>query len=470
MLGASATFAEGDDVIGPEQRAAERRFAYRDLTAAGIALLLVAAAFVVPRLGNETMTAIVHRSAESVRDFADAAPLFGFRDVHVGWGTPVAIVLAVAVAMWGPGLASRLSWRHLTLGAWLVSASWAMSLAMVDGWQRGFVRRLTSEDEYLHEVPRITDIPATLDGFTERILDNRLDSWTTHVSGHPPGALLTFVWLDRIGLGGGTWASALCVVVGASAAAAVIVTIRALGDESMARRAAPFLVLAPTAIWVAVSADALFAGVVAWGIALLALSARRAVRFPATAGVGGGVLLGFGIYLSYGLVLMALPALAVLVIARTARPLAGALVGALAVAAVFTAYGFWWFDGYVLVQERYYEGIASDRPFRYWAWANFASLVCAVGVAVPAALPRVFTWPRLKELSPVNVLVVAALFAVVIADLSALSKAETERIWLPFAVWLLAAPALLPRRSHRFWLALQALGALAVNHLFFTNW
>jgi hypothetical protein len=91
-------------------------------------------------------------------------------------------------------------------------------------------------------------------------------------------------------------------------------------------------------------------------------------------------------------------------------------------------------------------------------------------VAVPAALPRVFTWPRLKELSPVNVLVVAALLAVVIADLSALSKAETERIWLPFAVWLLAAPALLPRPSHRFWLALQAFGALAVNHLFFTNW
>lgn len=180
-------------------------------------------------------------------------------------GTPVAVAVAAAVVLWGPGLAQTLAWRRLTVGVWLVSALWSMALALVDGWQRGFAGRLTSTDEYLHEVPRVTDIPATLRGFAGRILDLQPDSWTTHVSGHPPGALLTFVWLDRIGLDGGAWASALCVAVGSSAGAAVIVAIRALGDEAMARRAAPFLVLAPAAIWVAVSADALFAGVVAWG-------------------------------------------------------------------------------------------------------------------------------------------------------------------------------------------------------------
>lgn len=470
MLGASATFAEGDDVIGSPQRAEERNFRYPDVVGAALALILVVVAFVVPRLGNETITPIVHRTAESVRDFADAAPLFGFRDVHVGWGTPVAVAVAAAVVLWGPGLAQTLAWRRLTVGVWLVSALWAMALALVDGWQRGFAGRLTSTDEYLHEVPGVTDIPATLRGFADRILDLQPDSWTTHVSGHPPGALLTFVWLDRIGLDGGAWASALCVAVGSSAGAAVIVAVRALGDEAMARRAAPFLVLAPTAIWVAVSADALFAGVVAWGIVLLALSATRTVPIPALVAVAAGVLLGFGVYLSYGLTLMAIPAVAVLMIARTARPLVGALAGALAVAAVFTLYGFWWFDGYQLVQERYYQGIASDRPFAYWGWANFASLFCAVGLAVPAALPRAFAWSRVRALSPVPVLVLSALAAVVIADLSALSKAETERIWLPFEVWLLAAPALLPRGSHRFWLAVQAAGALAVNHLLFTNW
>ncbi|EUA22434.1 putative membrane protein [Mycobacterium xenopi 3993] len=51
-----------------------------------------------------------------------------------------------------------------------------------------------------------------------------------------------------------------------------------------------------------------------------------------------------------------------------------------------------------------------------------------------------------------------------------LSKAETERIWLPFTVWLTAAPALLPARSHRLWLALNVVGALVLNSIIFTNW
>jgi hypothetical protein len=58
----------------------------------------------------------------------------------------------------------------------------------------------------------------------------------------------------------------------------------------------------------------------------------------------------------------------------------------------------------------------------------------------------------------------------VAADLSGLSKAEVERIWLPFAVWLIAGAALLPARDRRGWLAAQAAAALLVNHLLFTTW
>ncbi len=435
---------------------------WRESLAAVLAVALVAVAFVVPYLGNELITPIINRTPQQVRDFADAAPLFGFREIHFGWGTPFAVLIAVAGVLWGPELARRLPWRRLLLVVWATSAAWAMSLAMVDGWRRGFVDRLTSNDEYLHEVPSITDIPATLSEFSSRILDFQPDSWTTHVSGHPPGALLTFVWLDRIGLGGGTWASGLSVLVGSSAAAAVLVAVRALGDESMARRAAPFVTLAPTAIWIAASADAFFMGVVAWGIALLAVSTTKYL-WPAS--IGAGVLLGFGIHLNYGLVLMGLPAVAVLIAARTAKPMIGAVIGALIVTAIFSAYGFWWFDGYELVKERYYQGIATDRPFAYWGWANIAALFCAVGVAVPAAFPRIFT-----RSAPINLLVIGAIAAVAAADLSQLSKAEVERIWLPFAMWMLLAPAVLPERTHRFWIALQVTAALAINHLLFTNW
>jgi hypothetical protein len=51
-----------------------------------------------------------------------------------------------------------------------------------------------------------------------------------------------------------------------------------------------------------------------------------------------------------------------------------------------------------------------------------------------------------------------------------LSKAEVERIWLPFTVWLTASAALLPPRSHRWWLALNVIGALVLNHVILTNW
>jgi hypothetical protein len=310
--------------------------------------------------------------------------------------------------------------------------------------------------------------------FSSRILDFQPHSWITHVSGHPPGALLTFVWLDRIGLGGGAWAGALCLLVGSSAATAVIVAVRAVSDEPSARMAAPFTSAAPTAIWVAVSADGYFAGVAAWGIALLALAASRTVRRPITVAVGAGLLLGWAIYLNYGLVLTGLLALAVLFAVGDRKSavttLAAAVPAALAVVAAFTAAGFCWFDGYSLVQQRYWQGIAMNRPFQYWSWANLAAVACAIGLGSVAGVSRVFDTAAIRRRSGLHLLVLAGITAILCADLSMLSKAETERIWLPFMVWLTAAPALLPRASQQWWLAANIVGALVINHVMLTNW
>jgi hypothetical protein len=214
--------------------------------------------------------------------------------------------------------------------------------------------------------------------------------------------------------------------------------------------------------------------VAAWGIALLALAVHRTVRWPVLAACGSGLLLGWGIFLNYGLVLMALPAVAVLLSAadwRSAvRALVPAVVVALGVVAVFVAAGFWWFDGYLLVQERYWQGIANDRPFQYWGWANFASVVCAIGLGSVAGIGRAFDVAAIKRRSGLVLVVLGALLAIVFADLSMLSKAETERIWLSFTVWLVAACALLPPRSHRWWLALNVAGAVLLNSLILTNW
>jgi len=285
---------------------------------------------------------------------------------------------------------------------------------------------------------------------------------------------LTFVWLDRIGLHGGAWAGLLCLLVGSSAAVAVVIGVRALADEQTARRAAPFVAVAPTAIWVAVSADGYFAGVAAWGITLLAVAVHRAVRSPALVATGAGLLLGWGVFLNYGLVLLGLPALAVLMSASDwrvmLRVLGPAALAAVGVAVTFAVAGFYWFDGYTLVQQRYWQGIAKYRPFRYWGWANLACVVCAIGLGSVAGISRVFDRAAIRRRSGFHLVLLAMLAVIVCADLSMLSKAEVERIWLPFTVWLTAAPALLPVRSHRVWLALNAAGALLVNTVMVTNW
>lgn len=415
-----------------------------DLIAGGASLVLVAVAAVV--------------GANTSSLFAGAPPLFAVWLPHLGPGTPLAVLVAVAAIAWGPRLADRLGWRQALGLTYLVALAWTFSLALVDGWQRGFADRLTRQDEYLHEVPGITDVGVMLRSFSSRILEHVPGSWTTHVAGHPPGATLVFVWLDRIGLGGGAWAGLACILIGALAAVAVPATVRALGSESLARATLPFAALLPGAVWIGVSADGLFAGVTAVGIALV-------VRRHWLAWLAGGVLLGFGIFLSYGLTLVGLIALAAVAVTRRWAALAVAVVGALAVVAAFAAAGFWWLDGYHLVVERYYQGIASVRPYSYWVWANLAALVLAAGPATAAGVRRVFGAGL-----PLLALVGAALLAVGVADLTGLSKAEVERIWLPFTVWLVPAAALLPAPSRRWWLAVQALTALAVNHFLLTNW
>ncbi|MDQ3153034.1 MAG: hypothetical protein M3R63_15420, partial [Actinomycetota bacterium] len=219
-------------------------------------------------------------------------------------------------------------------------------------------------------------------------------------------------------------------------------------------------------VWVGASADGLFAGVTACGIALLAVACSgRGGRHDAAA-LAGGLVLGYGLYLSYGLTLLALPVLAVALVSRRVRPLVLGAVGVGAVVVAFTAAGFWWFEGYSELVVRYHAGIAADRPYAFWVIANLACLLAVTGPLVLRAAPAALRHWR----TPAAALFLAAAAAVLAADASGLSKAETERIWLPFAVWLLAGAALLPPRSRRFALAAGAVVALAVNHLLLTAW
>lgn len=412
--------------------------------------------------------------------YVDWPPLYASWHPHVGPGTPAALAVGALVAGYGPGAARRLPWRTVLAGAWATALAWTWSLALVDGWQRGVAGRLTTVHEYLRAVDRFSDIGPALRGYTGHILLTQPDHWPAHVSGHPPAAVLTFVGLDRTGLGGGGWAGAWCITVGSSATLAVLLTVRALAGERTARRTAPFVALSPGAVWVGASADGYFAAVTAWGLALLALAATRSVRAPGPAACAAGLLLALGGYLSYGLVLTAVPAAAVLAAARSARPLPYVLAGATVVAAVFTLAGFHWWEGYRLLVERYYQGVGAKRPYSYWVWGNLACAVIATGLAPVAGLRRCLPAPPGAGGDPrrapagrsgaLAVLAAGAVCAIVLADLSGLSKGETERIWLPFTTLLLPVAGLLPPHGHRRWLAAQATLALLVNHLLLTAW
>jgi hypothetical protein len=454
----------------PADRTTGRRW---DLLVAGLAAVLVAAAVVVGRAVNGDDVLHVRWP-----------PLSAAWLPHYGPGTPAALAVAAAVVAYGPALAARLSWRRLLLATWAAAMAWIWSLALVDGWRDGVAEQLTQTNEYARPetVARFADLGHAVRTFTEHILKEAPDNWPAHIAGHPPGAVLTFVGLDRAGLGGGAWAAVFCLTVGGSAAVAALVALRALGGEEWARRAAPYLVLGPWAVWAGVSADGYFAAVAAWGLALLALAATRTARRPAVAAAGAGLLLGWAVYLSYGLTLLVLPTAAVLWCAARGgrggavlRTVPWVVLGALPVAVAFTAAGFWWWEGYELLHERYYQGFGGERPYGYWVWANLAVAALSAGPAAVAGTRRALrtAWPR-RHRAPsayaVAAMAVAGLACLVAADLSGLSKAETERIWLPFTLWLLPAAALLPARDHRAWLTAQAAVALAVNHLLLTSW
>jgi len=490
----------------------------RDLSAVMAAALLVTAAILIG-------TAIEHRDGTL---HVNWPPLYAHWEPHLGPGTPAAIAVAVAVVAYGPLLAARLPWRALLYAVWGTAMAWTFSLALIDGWRRGIADRLTTKYEYLQVIApvgpdRFHDIPAALQDFTHHILIHSPDHhWPAHVAGHPPAATLTFVFLHRIGLSGGAWAGLWCIVVGATAAVAVLVTVRALAGEALARRAAPFLVLAPAAVWMGTSADGYFAAVAAWAVALLALAVTG--HRPRSTGLASGLLFGLTFYLSYGLTLITLIAGAVLLLGRERlRPLPYVLAGLAVVPLAFTLAGFDWWEAYRLLVTRYYEGAGGVRPYAYWLWANLACTALIVGPATVAGLrrtgvalmgergggegpdhegvgrkgvgreeggreeggregvgrerglpgtpkrTRAFSLrpPRTPE-SRLALLVLAALLALLAADFSGMSKAETERIWLPFAMWLLAAGAFLPRP--RAWLTAQAVLALLLNHLLLTAW
>ena len=428
-----------------------RRYAGRDMTLvnerrAGQALPTPGVA--------ASRSAIVAVGAWAVLVAATAGSLVGGAQLRGGVRVLMPVAVGIGVVAFARH-AALLRWRVLLAVVVMIAVAWAVSLALVDG-PGGLTRPLESRYDYLHDVPLVGESPrAFLGSFSEQIR-----TFTTHVQGHPPAMLLTLWTLDRIGAGGAGWAAGLVIVTGASAAAATLVAMRQLAGEDVARRAAPFLALMPAAVWIATSADALFLGVSAWGVALLVLATGPSGLRSDIQALGGGLLLGGALFLTYGVVPLAAVPIAVAVSRRRLRPLAVAAAGVAIVAAAFAFAGFWWLDGLRATAERYAAGAARHRPYARSLVTNLGAFAVALGPAAVVALAR------LRD-RRVWLLAGGAIGAVVVADLSGLSKGEVERIWLPFLPWVLTACVVLRARG---WLALQAGAGFIVQVVLRSPW
>jgi len=419
-----------------------------------------------------------------------AAPVMGHWRWHGDPAVVGAVLVGAAIVAAGPTLAARAPWWAVPWGAGGAAAGWTAALAAADGWHR-VTEPLTTRHEYEPFASGIRDLRGFLAGYADG-----LRTFPVHVQGHPPGPVVLAWALDRVGLGGAGWLAALALAGWGVAVAAALVAARAVAGERAARRAAPALALLPAAVWAGTSLDALFAGLTAAAaaLAIVAVTRRSARRVPCQATFAGaaGLAAGTALLFTYGAALMLLVPLAVgavLVAAGGRRPAAGAARrqpaphrgarpvalaawaagGVAAMLGMAAAAGFWWPAGVEATGTAYWGGIGRLRPAAYLTLVgNPAALALATGPAVAAGLGVAVARIRTRARAAVRtaLLPAAALGAVLVADLSQMSRGETERIWLPFVPWLaLAAPG-----DRRRWLAAQVALALVLQTTLDSPW
>jgi hypothetical protein len=387
-----------------------------------------------------------------------AAPLMGRWHWQAGPGLVPAGLIGLAVVVGGPALAARLARDRALLAAatGAAAAAWTIALAAAGGWDR-VTAPLSTRHEYEPFAARVNDIGALVRDYTGHI-----GGTPVHVQGHPPGPVVLAWALDRVGLGGAGWLAALAVAGWGVAAAAAVWAVGIVAGDGAARRAAPVLAVLPAAIWAGTSMDALFAGLLAVAVAL---GAAAAVRSGSVLAAGAGATLGLASLMTYGAgPFVAVVAVLILVLApsgRRARLLAAAGAGWAVPLAVAAAAGFWWPAGLAATGSRYWAGVAATRPALYTTvLGNPAALTLAVGPAVAVGLAALGR-RRASALLPAVVLA-----AVVVVDVSQMSRGEVERIWLPFVPWLaLAAPG-----HRRPLLALQVSTALVLQATLASPW
>ncbi len=346
-----------------------------------------------------------------------------------------AVAVAVLVAA-RRGWLDRARWTYLLGAAYLAALAWALSLALADGLA-GLTRSLLDPDNYATDVRDVGADPlGYLRGFTAHAAGHSIAA-----RGHPPGTVLLLWGLDRIGFDQPLRLAVLVTALGAATVPLVLAAVRGVCGESAARRYAPVLVLAPYAIWVAVSMD-VFVAVL--GAAMVAAGVRAShahVRGPRAAGWAllCGLLLGVAALFSYAAPWLGLSAVCLYFARR--RPFLNIVTGAGALLPVLAAdgLGFAWVTGLASAHADYASRVEPYRSALWWSAISVVALLLATGPALVASVRKLRNTPGWPFL-------VGSAGAVLFSILAGLARGGVEHAWLAFFPWLTVA-AVAPRRQ-----------------------
>lgn len=364
-----------------------------------------------------------------------AAPFLGRYRWHLTAASALApavatLVVLATVRRW----TERLNWPTLLAAGYAAALAWTMSLTVIDG-RNGFTRGLNGPRGYLSDLDKIGDHPWD---FLRTFPASGVD-YSPAARGHPPGPVLLLWALHRIGLTGLTLGVFL-TAIGMLTVPLVLTAVRDSAGETAARRYAPVLCLAPSAIWAAASMDAVVALLGAMLIGAGVRASRRqshgwsAARWAALA----GLITGMAALFSYAIGWLGL-SLVLLYFARR-RPFLNIATGVSALVPVVAAQilGFGWVDGLLAAHVDY--GLRTV-PYRSVVWCS----VLSVAVLLLVAGPPVWASARKIRNTPGWPFLVGAGSAVVFSVLAGLALGGAEQAWLPFFPWLTIA-AVAPER------------------------
>ena len=359
-----------------------------------------------------------------------SAPFLGSYRFTLGLTSVLAPAVAAAVLVGAArGRFEGGPFRSVLVLAWVATMAWAFALALVDG-AAGLTRSLVSPDNYLTDVPQVGDSALQY----LRTFTANAGAHSVAAGGHPPGPVLLLWALHRIGLTDRLTLGILITAVGALVTPLVLSAVRGVCGETEARRYAPVLILAPYAVWVAVSVDVVVAVL---GAAMVAMGVRASARGRTgwRAGVwalASGVTLGLAALFSYAAPWLGLSVVCLYFARRRAFLNVATGLGALLPVLLVQLAGFSWMDGLRATGRDYAERVEPHRSPWWWGVIGIVVLLLAAGPPLVRSARRIRNTPGWPFLMGAGV-------AVAFSIVAGLARGGAEAAWLPFFPWLTVA-------------------------------